>query len=152
MRRSVIGYGLWVIGLVMLMTSCRKGIVVSQFVAIPSGEWQVDSAMVFDYTIDDAQPDYRMVVYVRHTERYPYQNMWLFIDNGARRDTIEFYLADDRGQWLGDKHHGFIEMPVLFEENYHFPDTGTYHLEIVHGMRDSLFRGVTDIGLEIISE
>ena len=149
MRRSVIGYGLWVIGLVLLMTSCRKGIVVSQFVAIPSGEWQVYLAMVFDYTIADAQPDYRMVVYVRHTERYPYQNMWLFIDNGARRDTIEFYLADDRGQWLGNRHHGFIEMPVLLEDNYHFPDTGSYHLSIQHGMRDSLLRGVMDVGVEI---
>lgn len=149
MRREVKGYGLLVIGLLMLLTSCSTDTVYSQFVPIPSGEWQVDSAMVFDYTIDDAQPDYRMVVYVRHTERYPYQNMWLFIDNGARRDTIEFYLADDRGQWLGNRHHGFIEMPVLLEDNYHFPDTGSYHLSIQHGMRDSLLRGVMDVGVEI---
>lgn len=149
MKREVKGYGLLVIGLLMLLTSCSTDTVYSQFVAIPSGEWQVDSAMVFDYTIDDAQPDYRMVVYVRHTERYPYQNMWLFIDNGARRDTIEFYLADDRGQWLGNRHHGFIEMPVLLEDNYHFPDTGSYHLSIQHGMRDSLLRGVMDVGVEI---
>ena len=112
----------------------------------------MDSVVRFDYTIEDAQAAYQMVIHVRHTERYPYQNMWLFVNDGHRADTIEFYLADDRGQWLGDKHHGFIEMPVLFEENYHFPDTGTYHLEIAHGMRDSLLRGVTDIGLEIISE
>ena len=149
MKREVKGYGLLVIGLLMLLTSCSTDTVYSQFVASPSGEWQVDSAMVFDYTIDDAQSDYRMVVYVRHTERYPYQNMWLFIDNGARRDTIEFYLADDRGQWLGNRHHGFIEMPVLLEDNYHFPDTGSYHLSIQHGMRDSLLRGVMDVGVEI---
>ncbi len=103
----------------------------------------------FDYTIPDKDADYRMLIYVRHTERYPYQNMWLFIDNGARRDTIEFYLSDDRGQWLGDRHHGFIEMPVLLEENYQFPDTGIYHMTIQHGMRDSVLRGITDIGLEI---
>ena len=75
--------------------------------------------------------------------------MWLFVDNNRHRDTIEFYLADDRGQWLGEKQHGFIEMPVLLEENIHFPDSGTYHIEIQHGMRDSLLRGVSDIGLEI---
>ncbi len=155
MKSFVICHWSLVIGLIALavsFTSCRNDIVYSRFSPISSEKWQMDSVVRFDYTIEDAQAAYQMVIHVRHTERYPYQNMWLFVNDGHRADTIEFYLADDRGQWLGDKHHGFIEMPVLFEENYHFPDTGTYHLEIVHGMRDSLLRGVTDIGLEIISE
>ncbi len=149
MRIKVIGYWLMVIGC-LAFTSCQKDIVFSQFVSIPSGEWGNEELANFDYTISDKDADYRMLIYVRHTERYPYQNMWLFVDNGARRDTIEFYLADDRGQWLGDRHHGFIEMPVLFEQNYHFPDTGRYFMAIQHGMRDSVLRGVTDIGLEIV--
>ena len=149
MRREVKGYGLLVMGLLMLLTSCSKDTVYSQFVPISSGEWAVDSVASFDYTITDNSVDYQMVVYVRHTERYPYQNMWLFIGDGQHQDTIEFYLADDRGQWLGNKHHGFIEMPVLYETAKHFPDTETYTLTIQHGMRDSLLRGVMDIGLEI---
>ena len=60
------------------------------------------------------------------------------------------WLADDRGRWLGDKHHGLIEMPVLIEETKQFPDTGRYILDIAHGMRDSLLRGVMDVGVEII--
>lgn len=136
---------------VMALTSCRNGIVFSQFIPISSGEWEQSTLPHFDYTITDTAASYRMLLYVRHTERYPYQNMWLFVrDNNDHRDTIEFYLADDRGQWLGDRHHGFIEMPVLFEENYHFPDTGRYCMAVQHGMRDSVLRGVTDIGLEII--
>ena len=132
------------------LTSCRNDIVYSQFSSIPSGEWHVDSVAQFEYSIVDPESDYRMLVYLRHTESYPYQNMWLFVDNGLNTDTIEFYLADDRGQWLGDKHHGFVEMPVLLEENYHFPDSGRYSITIQQGMRDTLLRGVTDIGLEII--
>ena len=110
----------------------------------------MDTIPSFDYTIADAAAEYRMLIYVRHTERYPYQNMWLFVDEGTHRDTIEFYLADDRGRWLGDKHHGFIEMPVLYEAARQFPDTGAYTMRIVHGMRDSVLRGVTDVGLEIV--
>lgn len=136
--------------LTLALTACRQGIVFSQFVPIPSGEWYVDSVAQFDYTIADKEAGYQVLVYVRHTERYPYQNMWLFLDNGSQRDTIEFYLADDRGQWLGDKHHGFIEMPVLIEQNYHFADTGRYAMSIQHGMRDSVLRGVTDVGFEIV--
>ena len=133
-----------------LLSACSHDIVYSRFIPISSEEWAADSVLRFDYTIQDAAVDYRMLVYVRHTERYPYQNMWLFIDDGQREDTIEFYLADDRGRWLGDKNHGFIEMPVLLEVTKQFPDTGAYSLTIRQGMRDSLLRGITDIGVEII--
>lgn len=148
MRRKAIGYWLWLLGCFALV-SCSSDIVYSHFASIPSENWHVDSVAQFDYTIDDAQAGYQMLIYVRHTERYPYQNMWLFINDGQRADTIEFYLADDRGRWLGDKHHGFIEMPVLIEPNYHFPDTGSYHMTIRQGMRDTLLRGITDVGFEI---
>ena len=138
--------------LTISLTSCQKDIVYSRFVPISSEKWHIDSVAQFDYSIADTTTNYRMLIYVRHTERYPYQNMWLFVGDSLHRDTIEFYLADGRGRWLGDSHHGFIEMPVLLEENYHFADTGTYHLSITHGMRDSLLRGITDIGFEILRQ
>ena len=139
------------LGVILGLSSCRKNIVYSQFYPIPSGLWAIDSVAHFSYSIADTAPTYTILLYVRHTERYPYQNMWLFVGDSSRRDTIEFYLADDRGQWLGDAHHGFIEMPVLYEENYHFVDTGLYHLDIQHGMRDSLLRGIVDVGVEVIA-
>lgn len=134
---------------VMAFSACNSDIIYSHFSPISSNKWHIDSVAHFDFTVEDATPDYRVLVYVRHTERYPYQNMWLFVDDGLYRDTLEFYLADDRGQWLGDRKHGFIEMPVLLEENKHFADTGVYHYSIQHAMRDTLLRGVTDVGLEI---
>lgn len=139
------------IGGICLLTSCRHDIVYSDFVAIPSGEWDENQLPEFAFNIADREAAYDILLYVRHTERYPYQNMWLFVrGNRQYMDTVEFYLADDRGRWLGDKHHGFIEMPVLLEENYHFPDTGRYYFAVQHGMRDSLLRGVTDVGIEVI--
>ena len=144
-------YCFLVILLAGMFTSCRHNIVYSEFISIPSGEWSIDSQPRFDFAIGDNKVSYDIILYVRHTERYPYQNMWLFVqDNRQHSDTIEFYLADDRGRWLGDKHHGFIEMPVLYESNYHFPDTGKYYIAVQHGMRDSVLRGVMDIGVEIV--
>lgn len=152
MRRGTIYHLPFTILLMVCLafSSCRNDIVYSHFYPIPSEKWHVDSVAQFDYTIEETNSDYRMLIYVRHTERYPYQNMWLFVDNGIYQDTIEFYLADDRGQWLGDKKHGLMEMPVLLEEHIHYPDTGTYRLTIQQGMRDSLLRGVADVGLEVI--
>ena len=135
--------------IVLALTSCRTDIVYSQFQTIPSGEWYADSVVRFEVPITDVSATYRTIVYVRHTERYPFQNMWLFVGNANHRDTIEFYLADDRGRWLGNSHNGFVEMPVLLDEERHFRDTGTYIFDIQHGLRDSILRGVTDVGLEI---
>ena len=148
MRKLIIGLmAVASLGLV----SCSLGDIVYSYVCpISSEKWHIDSVVRFDVPITDATVTYRTIVYVRHTERYPYQNMWLFVGNATHRDTIEFYLADDRGQWLGDNHSGIIEMPVLLDENRQFADTGHYVIEIQHGMRDTLLRGVSDIGLEVI--
>ena len=133
-----------------LFTACNRDTVYCTMTPIADKEWHVDSVVHFEYAIEDTAADYRMLIHVRHTECYPYQNMWLFLGDGQQGDTIEFYLADDRGQWLGDKHHGFVEMPVLIEQNMRFQHAGVYHMEIRHAMRDSILRGVSDIGLEII--
>jgi gliding motility-associated lipoprotein GldH len=155
MKRLVIGHWSLLIGLIataLSLSSCRNDIVYCQFMPISSEKWEVDSVAQFDYSIEDTKSNYRMLIYVRHTERYPYQNMWLFVDDNGHRDTIEFYLADDRGQWLGNRHHGVMEMPVLWEDTRQYADTGHYSLTIRHGMRDTLLRGITDIGLEIVKQ
>ncbi len=131
------------------LSACSGDIIYSHFHPMMPNEWHADSVVNFDYTIEDAGASYCMILYVRHTERYPYQNMWLFVENAGKTDTIEFYLADDRGRWLGDRHHGFIEMPVLYEDAKQFTDTGVYRLSVRHGMREEELEGITDIGLEI---
>ena len=132
-----------------LFSACSTDVIYSHFSPMKSGEWHIDSIVRFETPITDTALSYCTILYVRHSERYPYQNMWLFIGDSLHRDTIEFYLADDRGQWLGNHHNGIIEMPVLLDENRHFADTGVYVLEVQHGMRDSVLRGVMDVGLEI---
>ncbi|MBQ7631874.1 MAG: gliding motility lipoprotein GldH [Paludibacteraceae bacterium] len=132
------------------MSSCRKGIVYSHFQPISSAQWAIDSIARFDYRITDTATSYTVLIYVRHTERYPYQNIWLFVGDSLHRDTLNTYLADDRGQWIGDKQHGFIERQIIYQPSRHYADTGSYYLDIQHGMRDSLLRGVTDVGVEVI--
>lgn len=65
-------------------------------------------------------------------------------------DTLEFYLADDRGVWLGNGRNAIYDMPVLYEENIRFPQAGQYTYTIYQGMRTTQLIGVKDIGLEVI--
>lgn len=134
-----------------LFSSCRSDVVYSRFYSIPSAKWHQDSVLRFDFDIVDSEPTYQILVYVRHNERYPYQNMWLFLSDSVRSDTIEFYMADDRGRWLGDRHNGYIEMPVLFESEKHFSAPGLYSLSVQQAMRDSILKGITDVGIEVVA-
>jgi len=112
-------------------------------------EWGADSVLTYDFDITDTLATYQMLVCVRHTEQYPYQNMWFFIGDTTRMDTIEFYLANARGEWLGNGRNGLIEMPVLYEEAYRFPHSGKQVWHIQQGMREQSLRGISDVGLII---
>ncbi len=134
---------------------CIKPFTYSHFEAVPLNGWHQDSVLTFTWSIDDTAATYRILIDVRHTECYPFQNLWFFI-NGPysptpllpySQDTIEFYLADERGQWLGKGRNGYIEMPVLYEEAYKFDSIGEYTMTIQHGMRAELLKGVSDVGV-----
>ena len=82
--------------------------------------------------------------------------MWLFV--GVEKDstviltdTIEFFLANDRGEWLGG---GLTvkELPLMYREKYQFANSGTYHITLQQGMREDALRGVTEVGVKISSK
>lgn len=139
---------------VSLLCGCTQGVYYSEFKDVSPLAWDKDSAVVFTFSVTDTVQPYDVLLHVRHSDNYPYQNMWLFLtttspDSVVRSDTIEFYLADERGSWLGNGRNGHVSMPVLYEERYQFADTGTYSLAVRHGMRTSQLRGVSQIGMEI---
>ncbi|MBO4665852.1 MAG: gliding motility lipoprotein GldH [Paludibacteraceae bacterium] len=138
----------------VLLSSCAVNTQYSEFRTLPVGGWEADSALTFTFDAAALTSPCDILLCIRHTETYPYQNMWLFcaLDNDSTRiltDTLEFYLADDRGRWLGNGGLKLIEMPVLFAENYQLPDSGLCTFTIQQGMRETQLRGVRDVGLII---
>ena len=80
--------------------------------------------------------------------------MWLFLhkytpDKLQTTDSIECYLADNRGKWLGSGVGSVYEMPVLYQQNIRFRTAGTYRYSIVQGMRDDILLGINDIGVRV---
>lgn len=129
----------------LLLIACDRRTTYAHYEPVPVMGWHQDSVLTYDFVISDTTATYTMLVNVRHTETYPYQNMWLFVEN----DTIEFYLADERGRWLGNGRNSLIEMPVLYEQEVTFPHAGNYTIHIAHAMRDSLLRGISDVGFVV---
>ena len=98
-------YG-WVIAFLFVLTSCSTGSIYQESISVPTEGWEIDSTAQFQVEIVDASVPYDIEILTRNTSTYGYQNLWLFIDEqlpdgSNKRDTMEIYLADNRGRWLG---------------------------------------------------
>ena len=84
----------------LLLVSCQQGVVFTEFKALSGYGWEADSVVVFTPVLEDSMAAYDMQLMVRYTDRYAYQNLWLFVDVKQdsvllRRDTIEAMLPGD---------------------------------------------------------
>lgn len=138
----------------MLLASCQSRIVYSEFRELSSSGWHEDSVLHYVADITDSLAAYDILFTVRHNAQYPYQNLWLFVgeemaDGTMRYDTVECYLADDRGRWLGAGMRTY-ELPMLYESQHRFVRSGKHTFTLQQGMREESLRGITDIGLQIV--
>jgi len=144
----------FVIFISIMAVACTSNDVYFQYNPVALKGWSKDSLYGFDIPITDTTAVYNVYVNVRNRGEYPYQNLWLFLskttpDKIMSKDSIECYLADQRGKWLGSGLGSIMEMPVLYQQNVRFKTKGTYHYKIVHGMRDSILAGINDIGMRV---
>ena len=134
--------------------SCNRNDVFFEYKTVWPEGWNKDSSLVYTVNITDTVAKYDIYINTRNRGEYPHQNLWLFIskwnpDSTLSKDSIDFYLADQRGKWLGSGIGQAFEMHVLYLENVSFPQAGNYVFSLKHGMRDSLLVGLNDVGLRI---
>lgn len=137
-----------------LLSACSNSDVYFQYKTINQEGWNKDSVLTFDVKITDTTSAYNVYVNIRNSGDYPYQNLWLFLnktdpDSTSVNDSIECYLADQRGKWLGSGVGSIKEMPVLYEQNKHFTKSGIYKYSVVQGMREDVLKGINDVGIRI---
>jgi gliding motility-associated lipoprotein GldH len=139
---------------VLALASCNKNTVYDDFKELPAKGWSKDSSAVFTVPVKDINSSYRVLINVRNRGDYKTQNLWLFLsfqrpDKTIKQDTVECYLADNSGKWLGSGFGSLYEMPVLYLKDMKFSQAGNYTFTIKQGMRDSVLVGINDIGLEV---
>ncbi|MDR2040878.1 MAG: gliding motility lipoprotein GldH [Tannerella sp.] len=135
--------------------SCREDVFYRQYQLVDL-EWSKGKEYYFTYEITDNSVPYRFSVEIRNNNLYPYQNLWLFCSEElpvgpVRRDTVECLLADDYGKWLG-RGFSIYHLSIPVRTHHRFLHKGQYTFSIRHGMRDSVIRGIEEIGLYIEME
>ena len=146
---------LWMVATcVLLLASCRPNTVYEHYITTNPTAWSMQDSATFTVNMQDTTGHYHVLLQIHHTSAYPYQHLWLFThsvapDSTVASDTLNCFLADNAGRWLGQASLSTYEMPLLYMQNIRFPHPGTYTFSITHGMRDSLLVGISHIGLTI---
>lgn len=120
-----------------------------------SDGWPKDSVLAFPLTIDDAHGIYQTQIVVRNTDAYRNQNLWLFVDTETpagthRTDTVQFFLADEFGRWVGSGVGTVFENVWIYQPRVRYSEPGTYTLRLQHGMRYDVLGGVSEVGVRVL--
>ena len=100
--------------------------------------WPADQKAVFAVDVSTDQPA-NLMIYVRNNADYPFSNLFLIArlssgDSLWACDTLEYAMANPRGQWLGE---GFLEVKeskLWWKENFSLPPQPAT-VEIEHALR-----------------
>ena len=68
---------------------------------------------------------------IRTGSEYPFRNIFLFVtttspDGKIVTDTLEYDLADEKGNWYGKGFGDIHELKLPYRSNVFFPMKGTY--------------------------
>jgi len=136
------------------LASCDSTRVYEDYHSVGSNGWHMDSVQTFSVSSEDSIQSYDGFLGLRLNESYPYQNLFVFIEqvypNGdSRFDTVNYRVAGSRGELLGDGIGAIKEYQLPLWLDGTFPGSGDYTIFITQAMRDTQLVGVEDVGFRL---
>lgn len=140
--------------LLLIVISCGKNILFTDSVSMSDKTWKLSNIAVFNYPVKDTISKTNVSFTIRTGSDFPFRNIYLFVttispDGKSITDTLEYELADEKGNWYGKGSGDIHELDLPYRTNVYFPVQGTYIFKIQHGMRIGDLKGVYDLGLKI---
>lgn len=139
----------------LFFLSCKKdNYIYEENKRIKNFQWELDSIKYFTCNITDTINPVNILINIRNNNDYPYRNIYLFIttifpNKKKSIDTVDCVISDKRGRWYGKGSGNFYVRRIIYKKNARFPLKGKYKFCIQHAMRDTVLKGITDIGIRI---
>jgi gliding motility-associated lipoprotein GldH len=138
----------------LLLLTCNRNVVYTGSMPMPAKKWELMTIPSFTVPIDDTLNSNNVSFTIRTGSSYPFRNIYLFVqtkspDGRLITDTLQYFLADEKGNWYGKGFGDIHELNLPYKSNVYFPVKGTYQFSIRHGMRIEDLNGVYDFGLRI---
>jgi gliding motility-associated lipoprotein GldH len=140
--------------MIFLLSSCGRNVVFTDSEAMKGKVWKIADIPVFKIPVRDTLISNNIFFIIRTGASYPFRNIYLFVtttapDGKSVTDTLRYDLADEKGNWYGKGFGDVHELKLPFKSNVFFPASGTYQINVQHGMRVEDLKGVYDVGLRV---
>ncbi len=140
--------------MLLFAAACKQGALYERLANIPQGQWQRSYVPQFTFEITDTTVHYKIYVVVRHTNNYPFRNVWMNIGIANPQDSVktqQFELplaANDK--WLGVGMDDVFERRILLLPNpVKFAKTGSITFTLQHTMRRDPLPFVLQAGIRV---
>jgi gliding motility-associated lipoprotein GldH len=122
---------------------------------IPGGEWKSNFQPSFTFNISDTAAEYNVYVTVRHTNHYPYNNLWVQSalqlpgNDTLLAQKLDLQLASPEG-WYGIGMDDIYEVRIkITKQSAVFPRTGPVTFTLKQIMRQDPLPGILQVGMRI---
>ena len=136
--------------------SCREIDLFEKNIAVPNMQWFNNYNATGSFIIKDTTSTYNVLIVLRHTDAYLYNNIWLNVglqapeDAGLKYQKINLTLGNDAKGWEGIGMNDIWEVRKLISGvPKKFIKAGTYNFSIAQLMRDNPLQHVISVGLSI---
>lgn len=138
----------------MFLFSCDQNLVFEEYKNMEQAKWNASEVAKFNVQLTENNVPYNFYINVRVQSDYAYANLFLFMKTlypGGKVsvDTVECFLADVDGRWLGNRSGNSIDNRIMLRSKMKFEETGLYSFEFEQAMRDTVLPGIEDFGIRI---
>lgn len=139
------------------INSCKQLDVYEKNVSIPNYQWKQDFKPGFDFEITDTASRYNILMVLRHTDAYKFNNIWLDITATVQnKDTlfkiphVELALGNDVNGWEGTGMDDIWEVrKAITKGPVQFTKKGRYHFAVAQTMRENPLQNIMSVGVRV---
>lgn len=138
--------------------ACLPSNIFEKNISMNRNRWEQNYIPSFTFNITDTVADYLIYFNIRHTDAYPYSNIWLKVKTKMPGTTIftetntEIPLAQTDGKWLGRGMNEIWEQQMPMTNNgshVHFSKPGTYTIALQQIMRMEALPEIMSVGIRL---
>lgn len=121
--------------LVVGFVSCQNENKKEVYHSFNNNTWNTDSIVSFELDNIDTTSSHDLYLMVRHTTNFKFQNLFLFTNFENQQDTLELFLSEKSGRWLGKGFGEIKELKIRIKENVNFKENQDQILSVEQAMR-----------------
>ena len=134
-------------------TSCNSDVIYDNNQSFVDNTWSYDDAKEFSFEIKDSATLAKISLNFRNTIDYQYSNIIMYLhmtypNSYEHTDTLEFFIAQPNGKWLGECSGTVVENQALIAQG-RFNDPGIYTYKIEQAMFNNDLEEMLDVGLKV---